>query len=340
MMLVVVVIVVVVVVVVVVVGNSSSSVVVMVVCNSVVINNSRKFSYGAQDFSYDGIHGPSHWADDYQSCVGKHQSPINIDEHNVQNIIFPPLVFQRLNVPRTSFITNNGHTVMIQTNNKSDSALVSGGPLGKNTYVFEQLHFHWGENDLKGSEDYINNHTFAMELHAVFYKQEYNSMAAAVNHSDGLAVFAYFYEADDKENPTYNAIVEALSDVEMVNSKHELEEPLLLEHLLQPNNSTIANYFTYNGSLTTPPCFEVVTWIDFKDPQLLSHEQLAAFRNLRTSEGKKLTHNFRPVQPLFDRLVYHNILENKDNSQNGQLSIHNKVTMLIIFFVSMLLITI
>nr|XP_050869492.1 carbonic anhydrase 7-like [Vespula vulgaris] len=312
-----------------------------------------KFSDGSQDFSYDGNHGPSHWPIDYQSCVGKHQSPINIEEHNVKNINLPPLRFEKLDVPRSSFITNNGHTVMIKTN-ESEAAVVSGGPLRDN-YIFEQLHFHWGENDSEGSEDYINNHSFAMELHAVFYKQSYKSMTEAVNHPDGLAVFAYFYEAADKENPTYKPIVEVLPKVETVGSKHELKEPLLLEHLLIPNMSTMQNYFTYNGSLTTPPCSEVVTWVDFKNPQLLSHDQLAAFRNLRTSDGNKLTHNFRPVQPLSDRLVYHNVfnidndvpLENNLNNNedagdkyNGALSIRNSATMSILFVVSTVLVTI
>lgn len=76
----------------------------------------------------------------------------------------------------------------------SEAAVVSGGPLHDNKYIFEQIHFHWGESDTKGSEDYINNHSFAMELHAVFYKQDYKSMTEAVKHPDGLAVFAYFYE--------------------------------------------------------------------------------------------------------------------------------------------------
>lgn len=272
----------------------------------------NKFSDGNQDFSYDGTHGPSHWPEEYQSCIGKHQSPINIEEHNVKSISLTKLNFKGLNIPRSSFITNNGHTVMIRVN-ESESATVSGGPLGNDSYVFEQLHFHWGENNYEGSENLINNHSFAMELHAVFYKQEYKTMSEAINHPDGLAVFAYFYEATDKKNPTYDPIVEVLPNVEMVGSKHDLVEPLLLEHLLVPNALTIQNYYTYNGSLTTPPCFEIVTWIDFKDPQLLSHEQLPAFRNVRTSDGNKLTHNFRPVQPLADRLVYYNFLNVEDD---------------------------
>lgn len=82
---------------------------------------------------------------------------------------------------------------MLKLNN-SASATVTGGPLGPEDYVFEQLHFHWGENDSEGSEDLINNHSFAMELHVVFYKKRYDSMSMAVDHPDGLAVLAYFFE--------------------------------------------------------------------------------------------------------------------------------------------------
>ena len=71
--------------------------------------------------------------------------------------------------------------------------MLSGGPL-KDTYVFEQLHFHWGENDFEGSEDLINNHSFPMEMHAVFYKEDYKSFKEALNYSDGLAILAYLYE--------------------------------------------------------------------------------------------------------------------------------------------------
>jgi hypothetical protein len=40
-------------------------------------------------------------------------------------------------------------------------------------------------------------------------------------------------------------------------------------------------YWTYLGSLTTPPCNESVTWILFKKYIEVSHHQLNIFRNLR-----------------------------------------------------------
>lgn len=73
-------------------------------------------------------------------------------------------------------------------------ALVTGGPLRNKTYAFDQLHFHWGENDDEGSEVKINNQSFAMELHAVFHNTDYGSYANAIDYPDGLTVLAYFME--------------------------------------------------------------------------------------------------------------------------------------------------
>lgn len=63
----------------------------------------------------------------------------------------------------------------------------------------------------------------------------------------------------------------------------------------------LVHYFTYNGSLTTPPCSEVVTWIDFKEPIQLSHAQVHSFFfyiiifNFQIVYGKYITILFTKV---------------------------------------------
>uniref|UniRef100_A0A182NH68 carbonic anhydrase n=1 Tax=Anopheles dirus TaxID=7168 RepID=A0A182NH68_9DIPT len=259
--------------------------------------------YGhAQDFGYDGEKGPSHWGEQYNSCTGKHQSPININSLDVKKVNLPPLVFQGFNVaPKETNLTNNGHTVVV-TMDSEVTPTVSGGPLA-GMYEYSQLHFHWGDNDTFGSEDMIDNHRFPMELHIVFFKQEYKNARTALNHPDGLTVLAFFYEIAPVDNPMYDEFIALLGNVTGSHLSARFETPPSLKDLLAED---LLHYYTYDGSLTTPPCSEVVTWIDFKEPILLSHAQVQAFRALEDEEGHPLTHNFRPVQPLGDRVVLYN----------------------------------
>ena len=55
-------------------------------------------------------------------------------------------------------------------------------------------------------------------------------------------------------------------------------------------------YYTFPGSLTTPPCSEGVTCFVLVNPGHLSQAQVHRF-------GKIYAHNARPVQPLNGRVV-------------------------------------
>ncbi|XP_058830890.1 carbonic anhydrase 7 [Topomyia yanbarensis] len=261
-----------------------------------VISNAR-----CQDFGYDGAKGPSHWGEQYNSCTGKHQSPININSLDVKKVNLPAIILDGFDAfPQQTNLTNNGHTVAITM--KDHFPTISGGPL-TGVYQYSQLHFHWGDNDTVGSEDMIDNHIFPMELHVVFFKQEYKTAKSAMKHSDGLTVLAFFYEISQEDNPSYEEFVQLLRNVTSSHKTATFVNPPSLRDLIARD---LMHYYTYDGSLTTPPCSEVVTWIDFKEPILLSHTQIEAFRALEDDEGHPLTHNFRPIQPLGDRVVLYN----------------------------------
>ncbi|PSN55760.1 hypothetical protein C0J52_04811 [Blattella germanica] len=245
--------------------------------------------------------------------------------------------------PRNLTLTNNGHTIQVAGSWGGPEYLpyISGGPLDSD-YMFSQLHFHWGSNDRIGSEHTVSNVSFPMELHLVHYKKEYGSQDEALKYEDGLAVVSFlFQESEDKyfpmelhlvhykkeygsqdealkyedglavvsflfqlsdrPNPALNAIIPFLDAVVGAELEITLMHPFPLEML----DLSFANeYVTYLGSLTTPPCSEVVTWIVSSRSLTISEEQLNKFRQLSTSDGE-MKNNFRPVQPTNGRPVFY-----------------------------------
>merc|ERR1711936_946600 len=97
-----------------------------------------------------------------------------------------------------------------------------------------------------------------------------------------------------KHHPAIEKICENLKHVQKKNKTVELQDLLIPSNLL-PNDKT---FYTYPGSLTTPPLFESVTWIVFKEPIEVSEAQLDAMRSLQFGEEEGccdcMVDNFRP----------------------------------------------
>ncbi|XP_050311682.1 carbonic anhydrase 1-like [Anthonomus grandis grandis] len=256
----------------------------------------------SQDFGYEGKDGPQYWGNTYSQCVGKHQSPINILTRLTKIKKFPRLEFEHFDKPLGDVnIQNNGHTVLLKPiGAKTDLPTIKGGPL-KGLYRFQQLHFHWGANDSIGSENKINSLSFPLELHVVMYNTEYGLEKASVTEK-GLVVLSFLYRSFYNSNKNYETLINSLKNVTVYLSNVSLVHFPPLDQLVTTKR---AEYFTYEGSLTTPPCSEVVTWIEFVHTIPLSSKQLAEFRHL-TSRNGLLEHNYRPIQPLNNRIIYFN----------------------------------
>ncbi|NXP48807.1 CAH9 anhydrase, partial [Heliornis fulica] len=230
-------------------------------------------------------------------CGGTMQSPINID---VAKTIFSPqlrpIQLSGYSLPANEQLKlrNNGHTVLLEL---PESLAITGGYAQQ--YRAVQLHLHWGSLSRPGSEHTVNGHHFAAEIHVVHYNTKYDSFKEAMVHPDGLAVLGAFLEVGPRENPYYQEILQHLYKIQR--EGEEVSVPGFNIAGLLPANLKL--YFHYNGSLTTPPCYQSVKWTVFNQTMLLSHEQMSVLVRTLTNNNKPLQNNYRLVQDLHGRRV-------------------------------------
>lgn len=261
----------------------------------------------ALEWGYTQTNGPEHWAKCYPEAAGAKQSPIDIQPVNIKTLNTNQKLCWKYVPENSKDVTNPGYCWKVHVDGKGSELI--GGPLdGK--YILEQFHCHWGENDDHGSEHTINGQKYSGELHLVHWNStKYKSFTEAAKHSDGLCVLGVFLKPGSKHDELQK-IVDKLKYIEFKGKTVDLSCPVDPAKLL-PQNFT--GYYTYHGSLTTPPCSECVTWIVFKEPIEVSSDQLNAFRNLKTYQKEEscpcdefkgfVKSNFRPTLPLGQREI-------------------------------------
>uniref|UniRef100_A0A1B6CUQ3 Carbonic anhydrase n=1 Tax=Clastoptera arizonana TaxID=38151 RepID=A0A1B6CUQ3_9HEMI len=246
------------------------------------------------------------WSITNTACAGHHQSPIHIDTQTAIPLAIPALEFVGYHnlVPRPISITNNGHSVDLKPYHvptQINSPQIFGGLL-PNRYFFDSLHYHWGKRNNRGSEHVINSVRFAMEMHIIHRNEKYESVAEALKHEDGLVVLAFFFQIREKDNNELNPILKELPILTPEGSTVYMHESFTLASLISKSTDI---FYTYRGSLTTPPCSEAVTWIIFPDPLPVSYTQMTRFRTLTTGHhSEHIEDNYRHLQPLGTRKIF------------------------------------
>jgi len=275
-------------------------------------------------YESDGT-GPESWGIGYEGCNGQSQSPIDIPPPpesptaegtplvmtNYDQVRIERLGNKEESYDKTSRLTdgtfkNNGHTAQLDVVKTlpDDVGVLSGGPL-EGEYKILQLHFHWGSDDSRGSEHTLNGESFPIELHIVHTKV---GAANPLNTTRGLAVTGFFFQIASEDNEALSPLIDELdeirlseSNISMLNSSFKISD--LVSGVAPVGGAGATIYSTYDGSLTTPGCNEVVHWINFLTPLNISASQLAMFRTLDDKHGNEIVDNFRPPQPLNGRPV-------------------------------------
>ncbi|XP_059722130.1 carbonic anhydrase 4 [Haemorhous mexicanus] len=263
--------------------------------------------YRSQKCELPQCEGPAQWHQINKDCRGDKQSPVNIVTRNVvYEKSLKPLSFEGYDAKGSAQwnLENNGHTVKVALDT---SPKIGGGGLERK-YKAVEFHFHWGvlsEQQIvsPGSEHSIDGEKYPMELHIVHIREDASDMTEAKKTPDGLAVLAFFVKVDKEENKNYATLLSELKNIRYKGQSAKVD-PLPLSSLLPPEED-LERYFRYQGSLTTPDCYQGVIWTIFETPVQLSLLQLSQFAALHF-DGKNSTpmlENFRPAQPLNGREV-------------------------------------
>ncbi|MDM8559515.1 carbonic anhydrase family protein [Candidatus Parabeggiatoa sp. HSG14] len=220
------------------------------------------------DWSYEGKTGPAYWdclSEEFALCSsGKYQSPINITETTKTDL--PLLEFGYRPIPLT--IKNNRYTFQVIA--ETAGAL----KIGDEDYQLLQFHAH------TPSEEGVDGKRLDMVIHLVHQ-----------NIHGKLAVVAVLLEKGEIANPLIETLWKMMPKTPGEPQQHDVQ--IDISQLLPEDR----NYFTYEGSLTTPPCSEGVKWIILKQSISISAEQLTQYHAIYSD-------NARPFQPLNERKVF------------------------------------
>ena len=222
----------------------------------------------AGEWSYQGKTGANFWGNldpKFEACsLGQAQSPINIESSTNSDIGSLELNYRDTPLK----IANNGRTIRVDY--ESGSYLT----LDDRRYELLQFHFH------QPSEHLISGRALDMEAHLV--------------HKDwttgNLVVLAVLMT----EGKINLALDRVWDKIPFGDDNEEVSDLIINAANLLPEKSD--RYYRYQGSLTTPPCSENVTWLILKQPVEISKLQIDRFLEIVGT-------NARPVQPLNDRIL-------------------------------------
>lgn len=226
---------------------------------------------GGIQWGYVGAEGPESWSglsSTFSACrAGLQQSPIDLQ--GAINAELPGVEISYNPAPLK--IINTGQT--IQVNTVPGNRIIIEGE----EYELLQFHFH------HPSEHTVEGQTYPMEVHFVHQ-----------NRKGELAVLGVFLK-EGAENqalmPVWAAIPQQKTPEQSIsNIQIDLAQMLPVER----------DSFRYFGSLTTPPCSEIVRWIVFEQPVEVSTAQIEQFRKI-------FPLNSRPIQPLNRRYLLQSI---------------------------------
>ena len=259
---------------------------------------------------------------DEWSCDGFRQSPININTTSAKkDSKLTDLVLINFDRNFAGNWTNTGRSVQFMPDSDSAETATFRNHVG--TYNFLQFHFHWGMNRQLGSEHQFDGNTFSGEMH--FYTKKSTGNDTAGN---SFAVLGVLLVEDSSVSSTNTIWMELLSNIPRYIGEVEIVREVVFSDFIPDDKS----YYYYEGSLTTPPCYQYVQWFVLKTPMRVPQDFMNALRTMVSDEEQEpLVMNYRDIQPLNNRdvLVHDDTGSDSGGSAHGLIDFGTTLIMLI-----------
>lgn len=218
-------------------------------------------------WGYEGDVGPEQWgelSEEFQTCkIGRQQSPIDLRDAIDAELDFE-IIYQDIPLQTSlceQFCCNNGHSIQIDAPPDGNRITLDG-----QNFNLVQFHFH------HPSEHTVNGQRYPMETHFVYQSENGQLVVLGVFMKEGTENTAL--------QPVWNAFRHE------TNAKYSGGDNVVSMGKILPADRS---FYHYLGSLTTPPCSEIVRWVVFQTPIEVSKTQISQFSQIFPS-------NARPIQ--------------------------------------------
>ncbi|XP_059427968.1 alpha carbonic anhydrase 4-like isoform X2 [Corylus avellana] len=210
--------------------------------------------------------GPENWGQlNYPLWIacgnGTMQSPIDIQQVQVSPTLGE---LKRHYKPAPAVLVNNGYDIAVEWTQDAGKITING-----TDYKLQECHWH------SPSEHTFNGTRYDLEIHVV-----HNSSTGKI----AVVGILYNYGLPDPFLERLYPKITSIGSGEERNLGMVNPEEIIFDS---------KEYYRYNGSLTTPPCTENVTWTIFKKVKMVSKIQVNA---LREAVDEGFEENARPTQ--------------------------------------------
>lgn len=272
--------------------------------------------FTAAQYSYDPRNwytGPAKWGtlEGSETCAaGRKQSPIDIERWTDKRDVGPMAFNDDYNATYNFTAINTGKGLKIDLLD-ADLAIYNAKVCGVGVYKFDHIRVHWGYGGYSGSEHFIRDKPFVLEVQLFHYSNLFSSYAEASfsDDKDARCVISQLYRFTASEPTEENlddllsiailnaTIAVATSSADAVANTDVGSDGVNLFDLINLQQG----YYFYEGSDTIPPCHENVNWVITRVQPVVDDATLQALLSLNATETEISATQIDNVRPLQQR---------------------------------------